>query len=82
MKAHVLHFIVLLLILAGGAGMFLVARGNTGLQLMIGVVTSIAYVAWGIIHHAMQGDLHRKVVIEYVFIGGIAIILLFIVLGY
>lgn len=62
--------------------MFLVARGNTGLQLMIGVVTSIAYVAWGIIHHAMQGDLHRKVVIEYVFIGGIAIILLFIVLGY
>lgn len=82
MKAHVLHFIVLLLILTGGTAMFLGTQGNTGLQLMIGVVTSAAYVAWGIIHHAMLGDLHRKVVIEYVFIGGIAIILLFIVLGY
>lgn len=82
MKVHVLHFIVLLLILASGVGMFLAARGNTGLQLMIGIVTSVAYVAWGMIHHTMVGDLHRKVVIEYVFIGGIAITLLFIILGY
>ena len=82
MKAHTVHFIVLLLILCAGAGMFFVAQGNTGLQLMVGVVTSIAYIAWGIIHHVMQGDFHRKVVIEYVFIGGIAITLLYIVLGY
>ena len=82
MKAHVLHFIVLLLILSAGTGMFFAAQGNTGLQLMIGVVTSMGYIAWGIIHHVMQGDLHRKVVIEYVFVGGIAITLLFIVLGY
>lgn len=82
MKVHILHFIVLLLILAAGVGMFFAAKGNTGIQLTIGVVTSIAYVAWGVIHHVMHGDLHRKVVIEYVFIGGIAITLLFIVLGY
>ncbi len=82
MKAHIFHFFILLLILAGGVGMFFIAQGNTGLQLVIGVVTSISYVAWGIIHHAIQGDLYRKVVIEYVFIGSIAIILLFIVLGY
>lgn len=82
MKAHTLHFIVLLLILSAGVGMFFVARGNTALQLVIGVVTSIAYIAWGIIHHIMQGDFHRKVVIEYVFIGAIAMTLLFIVLGY
>lgn len=82
MKAHIIHFIVLILILAAGVGMFFSAQGNTGLQIMIGVITSVAYVAWGIIHHVMQGDLHRKVVIEYVFVGGIAITLLFIVLGY
>lgn len=82
MKGHILHFIVLLLILAGGTGMFFMAHGNTGLQLMIGVVTSVAYIAWGMIHHAMQGDLHRKVVIEYIFVGSIAIVLLFIALGY
>lgn len=62
--------------------MFSSARGNTALQLLVGLVTSIAYIAWGIIYHCLQGDFHRKVVIEYVFIGGIAIILLFIVLGY
>lgn len=82
MKAHAFHFIVLLLILAGGVATFLMAQGNTGLQLLIGILISVAYVAWGIIHHVMQGDLHRKVVIEYVFIGGIAVTLLFIVLGY
>lgn len=82
MNVHIFHFIVLLLILGAGTGMFFVARGNTALQLLIGVVTSVAYIAWGIIHHVMQEDLHRKVVIEYVFIGGIAITLLFIVLGY
>lgn len=82
MKAHVLHFIVLLLILAVGVAMFLAAQANNGLRLMIGIVTSIAYVVWGIIHHTMLGDLHRKVVIEYVFIGSIAILMVFIVLGY
>lgn len=82
MKAHILHFIVLILILSAGVGMFFSARGNTALQLSIGVVTSLGYVSWGIIHHVIQGDFHRKVVIEYVFIGGIAITLLFIVLGY
>lgn len=82
MKGHIMHFIVLVLMLAVGTGMFMAAHGNTVLQLVIGVVTSIAYIAWGIIHHVMQGDLHRKVVIEYIFVGSIAIILLFIVLGY
>ena len=82
MKVHIFHFLVLIFIIASGIGMFLFAKGNTTLQLMIGIVTSIAYIAWGIIHHCLQGDLHRKVVIEYVFIGAIAITLLFIVLGY
>lgn len=82
MKVHLFHFIVLLLILALGFGMFFVASGDTALQLVIGIVTSAAYVAWGIVHHALQGDLHRKVVVEYIIVGGIAVTLLFIVLGY
>lgn len=71
-----IHGVVLLLILFGGAMTFWYAVGNTRLQLMAGMVTTIAYVAWGIIHHAMQGDLHRNVVVEYVLIGSIAIVLL------
>lgn len=60
----------------------MISQGHTAIQLMIGVATSLAYIAWGIIRHVMIGDLHRKVVIEYIVIGGIAIVLLFIVLGY
>ncbi|MCL4200689.1 hypothetical protein KJZ67_05125 [Patescibacteria group bacterium] len=71
-----LHTIVLFTILFGGTFTFWFARGNTALQLAIGVVTTIAYVAWGIIHHSLKGDLHRKVVIEYVLVGLIAIVLL------
>ncbi len=77
MKYHqFIHGFVLFCILAGGALTFWYAAGDTRLQLTAGVVTSIAYVAWGIIHHALQGDLHRNVVIEYILIGSIAIVLL------
>lgn len=77
MKRHAfIHTVVLLCILAGGALTFWYAAGNTRLQLLSGVLTAVAYVAWGIIHHAMQGDLHRRIVIEYMLIGGIAIVIL------
>ncbi len=82
MKGHIVHYIVLFLILSGGAGVFVVSQGNTAIQLLIGIATSLAYMAWGIIHHVMIGDMHRKVVIEYVVISTIAIVLLVIVLGY
>jgi hypothetical protein len=75
-KSQMIHGLVLLLILSGGAFTFWYATGNTKLQLLAGIVTSAAYVAWGIIHHALEGDLHPKVVIEYVLIGLIAIVLL------
>jgi hypothetical protein len=75
-KGELLHTIVLFTILLGGIFTFWFAKGNTSLQLAIGTVTTMAYVAWGIIHHSLKGDLHRKVVIEYVLVGLIAIVLL------
>lgn len=72
----IMHTLVLFCILAGGAAMFWYGQGNVALQLAAGIVTSVAYVAWGIIHHAIAGDLHRKVVIEYVLVGLIAIVIL------
>ncbi|HUD20208.1 MAG TPA: hypothetical protein VMR81_07230 [Patescibacteria group bacterium] len=79
-NAHIIHYIVLLLILAGGIGAFYYAAPNTDTQFIIGVVTSVAYVLWGFIHHAMNRDLHQKIVVEYVLIGAIAIVLLATVL--
>lgn len=71
-----LHTLVLFVILIGGSLTFWFGQGNVPLQLAIGITTAAAYVAWGIIHHALIGDLHRKVVIEYVLVGLIAVVLL------
>ena len=76
MKSQYLNFFVLALILVGGVGMIFYNRGDSTLQAAAGIITGVAYALWGIIHHATQGDLHLKVVIEYILIGCIATILL------
>lgn len=80
-KQHIVHFTVLLILLVLGSLLFVYENGNHAAQLTIGIVTSISYVVWGIVHHAIRGDLHRKVVVEYILIGTIAIIMFFIVLS-
>lgn len=81
-RRHIAHFVILLAILAGGVGTFFYVGSNTTLQLVTGIVTAVSYVAWGLIHHAIEKDLHQKVVVEYVLIGTIAIVLLVTVLGF
>ncbi len=80
-KFHYLHFGVLIVILILGIGLFFYSQSNRSMQLAIGIATSIAYVAWGMIHHAIQRDLYPKVVIEYVLMGLIAILLLVTIFG-
>ena len=75
-REELIHQGVLVAMLIGSIAAFWFARGNVGYQLAIGIVTAVAYVLWGIIHHLLKKDLHRNIVIEYVLIGVIAIILL------
>lgn len=67
---------MLVSLLGGGVLAFYLVRPNVAAQLIVSITTAIAYVAWGIIHHAIEGDLHPKIVVEYVLIGAIAIVLL------
>lgn len=75
-QQNMLHLLILFFILGGGLFTFWTARGNVPLQLAIGAVTTVAYVAWGILSHVITRNLHRKVVIEYVLVGLIALVLL------
>lgn len=68
--------ITLLGILGGGLAAFYYVAPNTSLQFIVGVITSVAYVLWGIMHHGMKKDLHTRVVVEYILMGAIAIVLL------
>ncbi|OGG35729.1 hypothetical protein A2363_03075 [Candidatus Gottesmanbacteria bacterium RIFOXYB1_FULL_47_11] len=79
---HILHYLVLGALLTGGVATFFFVRSNVTLQLYTGIATSVAYVLWGIIHHALQKDLHPKIVIEYTLIGAIAIVLLVTILDF
>lgn len=74
------HFLVLSVILGAGTLTFLSVRGNTTYQLLTGFVTTTGYVLWGFIHHHSMGNLHRKVVVEYILIGGIAMTIIFVML--
>jgi len=77
MKKHILvQYIVLVLILLAGIISFYLVRGNPTLQFRIGIITSISYVVWGILHHTLENNLHKKIVVEYLLIGAIAIVLL------
>lgn len=76
------HYFILLLLLAAGTAAFYMVRPNVGYQLAVGIITAVAYMLWGIIHHAVLKDLHHKIVIEYMLIGAIAIVLLVTILGF
>lgn len=74
------HFIVLILILIGGVYTFMSAGGDRAMQMAVGVATSVAYVLWGAIYHGLEGDLHPKVMVEYLLVGAIAVVVLATVL--
>lgn len=82
MKQSAVHLLVLLVILAAGVFTFIRVAPNTTVQLFVGIVTAVAYVLWGIVHHALKKDLHQKIMVEYLLIGVIAIVLLVTMLGF
>lgn len=78
MKHHAaLHMAVLLLMLGASAFVFYMVRPDRTLQMIVGILMAAGYVLWGIVHHVMEGDLHPRLVIEYVLVGVIALVLLF-----
>ncbi len=77
-----IHYITLVLILVSGALAMSLLKGARSMQLLVGMVVTAAYVAWGLLHHAIEGDLYPKVVVEYVIIGAIACVILLTFVGF
>lgn len=73
---HFVHYLVLIIMLVIGIGAFFAVWGNQTAQLTVGITTAVGYLLWGIIHHVLSGDLHPKIVVEYILIVAIAIVLL------
>lgn len=42
-------------------------------------IAAAVYVAWGIVHHARRGDLHLKIVLEYLALALLGVVITYTV---
>lgn len=78
-KMHLGYYISLIAILAFGFLLVFLFSPNRELQIAVVTLTTLLYISWGIVHHLIDHDLHAKIVVEYMLVGGLGLtIVLFI----
>ena len=73
---HILHYMILVFILAIAVITFTFFTGYPDRQFDVSILTCSAYFIWGFLHHRAEGDLHPKIVVEYLVISLLALFLL------
>lgn len=80
-REHFGHYIILLFILVFGILAFLYFQRYPQAQVMSVFLTASFYVLWGIVHHYLEGDLHIRVVMEYVAVALLGFLILWTVIN-
>lgn len=62
---HTWHYFVLLVILITGFFAYSIVGDDRVRRFFIGLVLSLFYALWGILHHLHNRDLNHKIVLEY-----------------
>jgi hypothetical protein len=75
-----LHLLVLVIILGFSLFTFTLLSGKQDLQFLVGFMSALSYVMWGIIYHVIERDLYPRVVLEYVLVAAVGMILMYTVL--
>ncbi|MBI2310473.1 hypothetical protein HYU90_01425 [Candidatus Collierbacteria bacterium] len=79
---HLSHYIVLLvLMIVGLIGASLTGR-NTGFHPLILAALALIYFVWGVVHSALEGELHPEIVFEYFLFASLGFALVLGVLYY
>ncbi len=76
-REHSGHYLVLVFILIFGALAFLYYQRFPQAQIVSLFLTASFYVLWGIIHHYLEGDLHLRIILEYVAVALLGFLVLF-----
>lgn len=71
------HYLSLIGILVFGLLLFSLFSYSKAYQIAVIIATASAYVVWGIVHHAIHGDLHSSVVVEYLAFAALGLTLAF-----
>lgn len=75
------HYLVLLFILIfGGVSMFYFQRFPQA-QVVSVFLTASFYVLWGVIHHYIKGDLHPRIVLEYLAVALLGFLILWSIIN-
>ena len=77
MARHLPHYFVLFGLLFAGIAAFVMFSYDRIFQMIVSVAVALAYVAWGIVHHAIHRDLYFSVVIEYVVVAFLGLTIVF-----
>ena len=75
-KTHILEYLVLLTTALFFVVLLSVFKGEHTKQFIVVILFTLYYVMWGIIHHSRNQTLNIKIVLEYIFIGVLALLLL------
>lgn len=73
------HLFLYLGLAVGFAAVYL-SRFSAGRQFIILMLLVLFYLVWGFAYHHTKGDINRKVSLEYLFIGLIALLAGYLVL--
>jgi hypothetical protein len=82
LKKEYKDYLALLTILSFGLFGFVYLGYNESLQKLMVILIGVLYVGWGGVHHHLKGDLHLKVMLEYIAVAFFAIILVISLLSW
>lgn len=68
------HYFILLSIMVVGLWGLVWFSTDRGFQLILVWAMAAAYLSWGIVHHWIHGDIHPKVVMEYLLIAVLGVV--------
>ncbi len=74
---HISHYSVLLVLMVVGLTSIAIFGKDTSSHTFILVGLAIVYFLWGIVHSALEGELHSEIVLEYLLFDllGLALVL-------
>lgn len=75
-KTHWSHYVALFAILVFGLFSFWFFRRTPQAQVFSAFLTASFYVAWGVIHHYLEGDLHLRIILEYLAVAMLGFLIL------
>lgn len=72
---QIIRFLILFLILGIGLGFFVLYQGQPSGQFFVVAGISFSYFLWGVLYHLVEGDLHPRIVVEYLLMSLLSLIL-------